>query len=438
MNTIVVLLIGLRLLAQQLPFPQQPVVPLPTVKASEQLVEDDDLKTAMGETNGAAIEVVRVLEAHLKKYPESSKRGELNRAIAKSAIELKDDRRIIEYGEKVLAAEPNDLQMLDRVTASLLGPTTLGQATTPLRAERALVYAKRFEQVVQGIEKDPTEKPDTKRKEDISRGLSRAWQFQARALGLTGKAEDAVVLARKSYERYPTETSAHELGRWLAASGHQQEAAEAFANAFSIPDGRASDTDRADDRKKAGESWKKAKGTEAGLGDLFLTAYDKTSAMIAERNQRLREVDPNRDVTNPFEYTISNLSGERLKLSQFKGSVVILDFWATWCGPCRAQYPLYEQVKEQFKDRKDVVFLAMNADEDKSLVKPFLEQSHWNKNVYFEDGLGRLLNVANIPATVVFDKQGQIASRMNGFLPDRFVDMLSSRIRAILAESESR
>ena len=248
MNTIVVLLIGLRLLAQQLPFPQQPVVPLPTVKASEQLVEDDDLKTAMGETNGAAIEVVRVLEAHLKKYPESPKRGELNRAIAKSAIELKDDRRIIEYGEKVLAAEPNDLQMLDRVTASLLGPTTLGQATTPLRAERALVYAKRFEQVVQGIEKDPTEKPDAKRKEDISRGLSRAWQFQARALGLTGKAEDAVVLARKSYERYPTETSAHELGRWLAASGHQQEAAEAFANAFSIPDGRASDTDRADDR----------------------------------------------------------------------------------------------------------------------------------------------------------------------------------------------
>ena len=53
----------------------------------------------------------------------------------------------------------------------------------------------------------------------------------------------------------------------------------------------------------------------------------------------------------------------------------------------------------------------------------FLEQQKWTKkNVYFEDGLQKLLQVNDIPTTIIFDKRGRIASRMNGFLPDRFVE----------------
>jgi hypothetical protein len=67
------------------------------------------------------------------------------------------------------------------------------------------------------------------------------------------------------------------------------------------------------------------------------------------------------------------------------------------------------------------------------VVSPFLETQGWSRAVYFETGLARLLQVANIPTTIILDKEGHLARRMNGFLPDRFVDQLTEHIRDILA-----
>ena len=419
-------LIPCLLLAAALAFAQQPV-------ATPAQQEEEDLQHSLSESNGSPIEIIHALERHLKKYPSTVKRREIDRTLTKSAIELRDDRRIIEYGERALKADPNDLQILDRVTGALLQ----SQTTNPEKAARALVYAKRFESIVLKVEAEKIERRDASRRQDeVDRGLSRAFLFQARAHGTLGHFDEAVGLARKSFDRYASENAAHEAGRWLAKAGRHQEAAEMFANALMVPDARATEADRADDRKSLGDSWTKAKGSEAGLGDVILAAYDRTNALIAERNRKLKALDPNRDVTNPIQYTISDLSGTPLKLTDLKGKVLVLDFWATWCGPCRAQYPLYEEVKKRFKHRDDVMFLAISTDEDPSLVKPFLEEMKWNKNVYFDDGLARLMAVANIPSTIVFDKQGQLASRMNGYLPDRFVDMLTERIQSALGEDK--
>jgi thioredoxin-related protein len=93
-------------------------------------------------------------------------------------------------------------------------------------------------------------------------------------------------------------------------------------------------------------------------------------------------------------------------------------------------------VQEKFKDRGDVVLLSIDTDEDHSIVSGFLDQQKWPKaRVYFEDGLQKLLQVSDIPTTIVFDKQGRLASRMNGFLPDRFVDQLSQRIQSAISEA---
>ena len=105
-----------------------------------------------------------------------------------------------------------------------------------------------------------------------------------------------------------------------------------------------------------------------------------------------------------------------------------MDFWATWCGPCRVQHPLYEEVKKRFEDKDDVCFSPSTPMRIPRVVKPFLETNKWNKTVYFEDGLSNLLRVSSIPTTIVFDKQGQVYSRLNGFVPERFVDQLTSRI----------
>jgi thiol-disulfide isomerase/thioredoxin len=133
-----------------------------------------------------------------------------------------------------------------------------------------------------------------------------------------------------------------------------------------------------------------------------------------------------------MEFTLTSATGEKLSLSSLLGKAVVMDFWATSCGPCRAQHPLYEEVKKRFADQKDVVFLAINTDEERDLVKPFLVERGWSQQVYYEDGLSKILRVSSIPTTVVIGRSGLIVSRMNGFDPPRFADMLTDRIKDAL------
>jgi thiol-disulfide isomerase/thioredoxin len=189
---------------------------------------------------------------------------------------------------------------------------------------------------------------------------------------------------------------------------------------------------RAKDRAKMRELFVKAHGSEKGLGDVILEAYDRGVRRAADREARLRSIDPNARVTDPLDFTLSALEGESLRLASLRGKVIIMDFWATWCGPCRTQKPLYDEVKRRFAGRNDVVFLAVNADEDRSRVAPFVEAEQWGRN--FEDGLAAALRISSIPTTVVFGKDGQVFARFNGFVPDRFVEMLSERIEAALQQ----
>ena len=249
---------------------------------------------------------------------------------------------------------------------------------------------------------------------------------------MLGHKEKAIAAAQTSYAVYPSVEGAREASRWLAERGQDKDAIEYLAKAFSVAELKATDPDAARDRIRLGELYRKLNGSETGLGDLILKSYDQTSAIFSARREQMHKSDPNADVKDPMQFTLTAVAGEKLQLSSLRGKVVILDFWATWCGPCRIQHPLYEEVKAKFKDRGDVVFLSIDTDENRGLVKPFLDRAKWSQLVYFEDGLQQLLQVSSIPTTVIFNKKGDVASRMNGFLPDRFVDMLAERIREAL------
>src|SRR5262249_45564321 len=155
--------------------------------------------------------------------------------------------------------------------------------------------------------------------------------------------------------------------------------------------------------------------------DVVLAAYDRTAALMIDRKLRLRALDPNAEATEIKDFTLPGLNGNKLALASLKGKIIVMDFWATWCGPCRKQHPLYDEVMAQFKQRGDVVFLSINTDQERGLVVPFLDEQKWNKApVYFEDGLSRALQVTAIPTTILVGKDGRVASRMNGFIPERF------------------
>ncbi|MBZ5581029.1 MAG: TlpA family protein disulfide reductase, partial [Acidobacteriia bacterium] len=231
----------------------------------------------------------------------------------------------------------------------------------------------------------------------------------------------------------PAVQSAREAARWCERLGKPQEAARRLADAFTIPDDAATAAVRERDRARMGELYRQAKGSDAGLGDLVLEAYDRNVALLHARELRIRAVDPNAQLTNPMEFTLTAVDGPKLSMASLKGRVLVLDFWATWCIPCRAQHPLLEKLKQRFQDNPGVLFLSVNADEDRAEVKPFLAEMKWAGAVYYEDGLSRALRIAEIPTTVIIDRQGRIVNRMNGFAPERFVDMLSERIQDALA-----
>ena len=388
--------------------------------------EKKELAAAIQEGNTSAYDLIRALEAHLRKYPQTPLRPQITDLLAKAAVEARDDTRIVMYGEPALAVTPNDVNLLDRVSRALL------RAGGKENAARALGYAKRFEDYVIRVPV-PTGYDPAKNQDDHDQALARAQLYQARANRILGDYDAARRTAALAYIAYPDESSARAWSEALELQGKHQEAIERLADAFSIADVQADDQDRRRDRQQLGVLYRKLhEGSEKGLGDEILAAYDRTSETMAKRQSGLRRLDPNLGVTDPMKYTLAALDGSNLDLGGLRGKVVIFDFWATWCVPCRAQHPLYEELRKRFRDRDDVVFLAVNTDEDHQLVAPFLEAQQWSKNVYFDNGLVRLLLVSSIPTTIIADKQGRLVSRMNGFNGDKFVDQIAARIQAAL------
>ena len=111
----------------------------PTMNAEAQA--QYELSQQLSEVGQSPIDVIRVLEAHLQKYPETKERGEIEQGLAKAALDSNDDKRILLYGEKVLqqSNRKDDVTLIDRVTRLLLDSDDPGQA------KKALGYASRYE-----------------------------------------------------------------------------------------------------------------------------------------------------------------------------------------------------------------------------------------------------------------------------------------------------
>jgi thiol-disulfide isomerase/thioredoxin len=405
--------------------PPQPATPPPAERPSD--VEQQDLVKAVNEASNSTLDLVRVLEAYLKKYPNSVQRLDIERAIAKAAIENRDDKRVVQYGERVLTAAPDDVLMLDKVSLSLVA---MGGKDN---AERAIKYARALEDLIDKQD-PPTGRDAVQKQEERDRAEGRALLTQSRARTILEDKENAERVAARAFALYPSEDIGREWAECLVRLGREEDAIARFADAFTVPDPHTTDPDRLHDRLRMSELYVKLHGSEKGLGDLILVAYDRMFSTVELRHKKLLALDPNASAADATQFTVTALDGKKLQMSSLLGKVIVLDFWATWCAPCRTQHPLYEEVKKHFGNRNDLVFLPLDTDDDRTIVEPFLEEQMWDKHVYFDDGMTRILQVAQIPTTIVLDKKGRISSRMNGFLPDQFVTQLTERINTALAE----
>jgi thiol-disulfide isomerase/thioredoxin len=394
--------------------------------------EQYELAQAVTEAGTSAIDLIRALEEHLKKYPDSNQRAVIEKALVKSATDLNDNARIILYGERVLQrGSPPDqsdvMEMLDHMARALVAESDSE------RAKRAIGYAKRYEDDVAALRakmEPPGHLTPAQWSEELDKALARALVLEARATGYAGDPAAAEKVAGKSWEAYPTGEGARETAFWLTSLGRIAEAVEFYSDAFTLEDTRSTGADRARDRARLGELYARLNGTEKGLGDVILEAYDRTTTLLSQRRMALQAKDPNSQATNIEDFTLPAVDNAAppLVLSALKGKTVVIDFWATWCAPCRAQKPLLDKLAQQYHDAPDVLFVAVDSDEDTSLVAPFLKDQGWKNQVYFEAGLARQLNISSIPTVLVLDPNGQISSRIIGFIPERFEQMLAERV----------
>jgi thiol-disulfide isomerase/thioredoxin len=219
-----------------------------------------------------------------------------------------------------------------------------------------------------------------------------------------------------SYAVLPTAGAAEKLAEVAEMKKDLAAAIEQYARAFTLADSGNPGVSRREIRRKIGNVWRLAHGSDDGLGEYLLHSYDEvsqaTSAVKTKKNSGAREVS---------EFTLRKApDGALYPLAAKKGEVLVVSFWATWCGPCRALEPQLERVAAHFKGTEKISFLEADCDEDESQVAPYLEEVKPQIPVVFADGLDHLFGVNSLPTVVVIDRGGKVAYRAEGFAEETF------------------
>jgi len=144
---------------------------------------------------------------------------------------------------------------------------------------------------------------------------------------------------------------------------------------------------------------------------LFFFYFLKTSSFAQIRmDQKPGCGDPAPD------FKLTDIQGNRHRLSDYIGKVVLLNFWAKWCGPCLAEMPSMESLKKKLKDEKFVI-LTISVDKgDLESLKKFVEKKRYSFTVlHSRDGsVQESYSIGAIPTSFVIDKYGTVFSRIKG------------------------
>lgn len=390
------------------------------------MVMEEDLRRAIQSSGGSEPQLIANLEAYLKKYPYSERRNEIENEIFKMCVKLRDYDRAIRYGEKMLTDNDTNIEVLTSTVTVLRDRHAEGDLN------KALVYA---DKLVKSFETLLTESAKPRRisaaqwEDRKQQGLASVYLLRGRVHADLGNLDKAQADLQKSFKAARLAGAAVSLAEVAEKRKDNDLAIENYAQGFVISLVTDETIDKAAVRRKLSQLYAAKKGSETGLGDLLLKTYDN---FVKERNEHLAKLEApniNEGLADAMQFTLTKLDGSRLKMSEQKGKVVVLNFWATWCGPCLTEMPLFEKTMAKYKDDKDVVFLAVTTDEDRELVSPFLKQHKFNLPVAYAEHLDDLFAVASIPTTIILDRNGQIAFRQAGFNPrEDFVESLSARI----------
>ena len=134
------------------------------------------------------------------------------------------------------------------------------------------------------------------------------------------------------------------------------------------------------------------------------------------------------------DFTITGADGKPLKMSAFQGEVVLLNFWASWCGPCRQEMPILDRIHQRYKPLGFTV-VGVNVDEERGPAAHMLQETPVSFPIGFDPRgiVSTVYGVDSMPSTVIIDRRGMVRYTHRGYQPG-FEDQYIAQIKALASE----
>ena len=165
--------------------------------------------------------------------------------------------------------------------------------------------------------------------------------------------------------------------------------------------------------------------------DLSQPPPDETPTISASGD----ELDDTKSIGKaaPLDYTVKDMNGAEVRLASYKGKIILLNFWATWCTPCKQEIPDLVTLQEQYKD--DVVVLGFSVDDTPQQLKEYAAKYKMNYPVLVGAGHENIQEAYGpmwgIPVTIVIDRDGRIAKKQSGI---RSLEQFEREIKRLLKD----
>lgn len=198
------------------------------------------------------------------------------------------------------------------------------------------------------------------------------------------------------------------VGKVAEAEQRKLDALTAYQTALSFRTTKPANKDELSDNTQ--RLWKELGGTDQGWqAYLARTESPKNKLGTAE----VSSWDSKKTDMPAFELT--DLDGRKWTPADLKGKVAFINLWATWCGPCRLELPYVQKLREQMKDKKDVLVLTLNTDEEVGMVEPFMKQNKYTFPVLLGQAYAERQGVNSIPRNWIVSSEGKIMFEGIGF-----------------------
>lgn len=288
----------------------------------------------------------------------------------------------------------------------------------PVDLELALKYAKKAEKSHRKKMENPGDGPAYQSPRQYKRGLARSEAMYIRDLALVhykmGKSEKAL-----SYQNKALAINKEATLDWYEEHATYYEATQTPASTEALLVKYIKDNKATDKMKERFKDLFMENNTKEQAFEKYLAVLEK------EANKEYREEVEQKmiDEVAPA-FSLVNLDGETVQLSDYAGKVVVLDFWATWCGPCKKSFPAMQETLDKNKDNDQVVFLFIDSwqseegnDKKDEVVRKFIEENKYTFNVPmdYDNKVIESYKVTGIPTKFVIGPDGNIRFKSVGF-----------------------